>query len=457
MGSPPGDAPRRESRVESNPPTVHRDMLDEWDRLRILGIESFDCFRVDAGACREKISNLESIDALDRDQRSPYSVIPSSFNTGAGIMKINACASGVLGHGFRGGLLGSILCAGAITFGSSASASMLRVPAQYPTIQTAIDAAVDGDVVSIKAGLYLPAATLDTLGKVITVQGEVGPSGTPLVTIDGQDVITVLQCVNSEGQGTLFEHLIIRNGRAPQRGGGMLILNGSSPTLFNCTFIDNDSGCSGGAVASISQSAAASCHPSFVNCTFEGNEASCDGGGFFADGGSSVFVFCQFKNNIADHGGGLANLAGFTGLIDCELSCNDATADGGALHFGPLATVNILDSTIQWNSAVGAGGGILFSSNVQSLGNTTLCGNTPNQIQGIYLDAGGNSIAAVCVGICPDPNGDGIVDGADLAILLGAWGPCGGSSCPGDVNGDGLVDGSDLALILGAWGPCSGC
>ena len=48
-----------------------------------------------------------------------------------------------------------------------------------------------------------------------------------------------------------------------------------------------------------------------------------------------------------------------------------------------------------------------------------------------------------------DLNGDGVVDGADLTILLGAWGTTG----PGDINGDGLVDGADLALLLGLWGP----
>jgi len=47
-----------------------------------------------------------------------------------------------------------------------------------------------------------------------------------------------------------------------------------------------------------------------------------------------------------------------------------------------------------------------------------------------------------------DLNGDGVVNGADLAILLGAWGGTG----LGDINGDGTVNGSDLALLLGAWG-----
>lgn len=55
---------------------------------------------------------------------------------------------------------------------------------------------------------------------------------------------------------------------------------------------------------------------------------------------------------------------------------------------------------------------------------------------------------------CPaDLNDDGQVDGADLGILLGAWGPCSGG-CPADLNGDGQVDGADLGELLGDWGSC---
>lgn len=48
-----------------------------------------------------------------------------------------------------------------------------------------------------------------------------------------------------------------------------------------------------------------------------------------------------------------------------------------------------------------------------------------------------------------DINGDGIVDGADLGILLGEWN---NNSGVGDLNGDGLVDGADLGILLGDWG-----
>lgn len=60
----------------------------------------------------------------------------------------------------------------------------------------------------------------------------------------------------------------------------------------------------------------------------------------------------------------------------------------------------------------------------------------------------------VCGGATPCPsdlNGDGVVDGADLGLLLTAWGSRGGAA---DLNGDGTVDGADLGLLLTGWGTC---
>jgi hypothetical protein len=57
--------------------------------------------------------------------------------------------------------------------------------------------------------------------------------------------------------------------------------------------------------------------------------------------------------------------------------------------------------------------------------------------------------------VCPaDLNHDGVVNGADLGLLLGSWGPCVNPPCIGDINHDGNTDGADLGLLLGAWGPC---
>lgn len=52
---------------------------------------------------------------------------------------------------------------------------------------------------------------------------------------------------------------------------------------------------------------------------------------------------------------------------------------------------------------------------------------------------------------CPaDLDGNGIVDGADLGILLANWNSAGA----GDLDGSGSVDGADLGTLLAAWGKC---
>ena len=47
-----------------------------------------------------------------------------------------------------------------------------------------------------------------------------------------------------------------------------------------------------------------------------------------------------------------------------------------------------------------------------------------------------------------DLNGDGAVNGADLGVLLAAWGT---STPQADLNADGIVDGSDVGLMLANW------
>lgn len=75
-----------------------------------------------------------------------------------------------------------------------------------------------------------------------------------------------------------------------------------------------------------------------------------------------------------------------------------------------------------------------------------------DDFQSITFRAGAGGSSPGC---CPvDLNCDGLVDAADLASLLSAWGPC--VACPTDFDADGIVGASDLAIMLSAWGPCAG-
>lgn len=86
----------------------------------------------------------------------------------------------------------------------------------------------------------------------------------------------------------------------------------------------------------------------------------------------------------------------------------------------------------------------------------TLGGDTANLIlNGALSGASGTStvdLSLVADGATAGPigdlNGDGVVNGADLGILLNAWGQ---SGVPADLDGNGLVDGGDLALLLTNW------
>jgi len=68
-------------------------------------------------------------------------------------------------------------------------------------------------------------------------------------------------------------------------------------------------------------------------------------------------------------------------------------------------------------------------------------------------DPGGNGIIDTCEWCPADLDGNGEVGPFDLALLLGAWGPC-LAGCPEDLNGDCDVGVFDLAILLGCWGPC---
>jgi formylglycine-generating enzyme required for sulfatase activity len=47
-----------------------------------------------------------------------------------------------------------------------------------------------------------------------------------------------------------------------------------------------------------------------------------------------------------------------------------------------------------------------------------------------------------------------MVNGADLGLVLAAWGSDGTDEPGSDINADGQVNGADLAFVIGAFGPC---
>jgi len=104
--------------------------------------------------------------------------------------------------------------------------------------------------------------------------------------------------------------------------------------------------------------------------------------------------------------------------------------------------------TLEWSTLDGGGG--TSSGGAFGLSATIGQPDPGPSSGGTFTLAGGYWVGLAAPPLNPaDLNGDGIVNGADLAIVLGNW----GSSEPiGDINCDGTVNGADLAIVLGAWG-----
>ena len=77
-------------------------------------------------------------------------------------------------------------------------------------------------------------------------------------------------------------------------------------------------------------------------------------------------------------------------------------------------------------------------------------------LRGQLQDANADGVPDVCQQpTCRDADllADRNINGIDLGILLGQWGP-NTQYTVSDINQDGWVDGVDLGMLLGFWGPC---
>ena len=264
----------------------------------------------------------------------------------------------------------------------------------HTSINAAIDAASDGDVIQLSAETYFEGDVIDTVGKAITLLGATDKGGNPVSILDGAESHRVLQCINQEGTDTTFENLVITNGYGPLEylfgenfepyhvGGGMGNSNGSSPKLVNCTFSNNSADYGGGMISNNESS------PTLDNCMFTNNSADYYGGGMYDFVGSPALTNCTFSNNSAEFGGGMAITAGSPALTNCTFSYNSASAYGGGMY---------------------------SDRSSPTLTNCMFCSNTESAIRGLWVDQGGNCLRNNCV----DLDGDGLPDcGTDLELSV---------------------------------------
>ena len=127
-----------------------------------------------------------------------------------------------------------------VTFSFSISAQIIYIPAEYPTIQQGIDAALNGDTVLVDTGIYVER--INFLGKNITIASSylitLDTNYINQTIIDGDSLGSVVSIVSGEDSTALLCGFTIQNG-ADTIGGGICIIN-ASPTIENSIITNNN-------------------------------------------------------------------------------------------------------------------------------------------------------------------------------------------------------------------------
>jgi FG-GAP-like repeat len=271
------------------------------------------------------------------------------------------------------------------------------VPGDYPTIQAAINAVVngalpDGTVVDIQPGTYAEALQIGATPRSMTLRA-VGGAGTAVVDATGKGV-SALQILSATGN-IRVDGLKLRNGRGDFGHGGGFTFQDASPTVVNCTVENNSSGGDGGG-GMLGRSNAV-----FDSCIFQNNSAVQFGGGLFISQGSRpTFANCTIQGNVSGttsnigSGGGVHIQDASPTFISSRIVNNRAAfAAGGILVIGPFgsafgeSTLTVEGSDVSNNTAARfsssdpptEGGGIHIENNaVGVIRGSTIRNNTAN-------------------------------------------------------------------------------
>ncbi|MBN2209794.1 MAG: hypothetical protein JW709_00210, partial [Sedimentisphaerales bacterium] len=303
---------------------------------------------------------------------------------------------------------------------------------RFASIQAAIYAAANGDVIEVPSGTYYEH--INFYGKQITLYSR---SGNPVDTIfDGRFIDlssgslvlslfkgSILTC-SSEETNTVIDGFTITGGLGTYvsaykyRYGGGLFNSSSNPTVTNCiftansvtgdgggmyntqssptitacNFIENSASFAGGGMdnrnesnptvtdCTFSQNTAGTngggmenftnCSSTVTNCTFTANSVTGAGGGMYNSNCSPRVTDCIFNGNVVTSydGGAVYNLTGTPILTQCVFESNIANRYGGAV-MNNGSLANLLDCTFTANSAKTEGGAVMnYNSNARCTG-----------------------------------------------------------------------------------------
>ncbi len=161
----------------------------------------------------------------------------------------------------------------------------------------------------------------------------------------------------------------------------------------------------------------------------------------------------------------LVSTAALLASTTTQLSAAVIVVTQVGVSFSPSTVSAAVGDTIRWNWG-GQGHTVTSGSNCEGDGmfDGDLTSGSPSFEWIVPASVAGSAVDYFCAPHCfffmtgtinvaaagpaGDINGDRIVNGGDLTVLLSAWGTTSG---PADINHDGIVSGPDLAIVLSSW------
>jgi parallel beta-helix repeat protein len=257
----------------------------------------------------------------------------------------------------------------------------------YPTIQSAVDAAQENDIIALTDGTFTGTGNrdIDFRGKAISIVSQEGADN------------CIIDC---QGQGRGF---VFRSGEgADSEVGGITITNADPSDIGGGVFCESSS-------------------PTTRSCTIKGNQAY-RGGGVLCNFSSAVITDCMITSNTASggEGGGIAIDAESNVTIRrCSITDNYSEESGGGIFASGQSSTTISSCTLSNNCSDGSGGGIFNGEDCQTaVSNTILWGNDADDFgTEAYLEFGSSTSFECCDVFLPGVAGPGISEWLDGNIF----------------------------------------
>ncbi len=257
-------------------------------------------------------------------------------------------------------------CDGTVDFG-------FTVNAQFATIQDAIDAAQDGDVVCVPPGKY--EEDINFLGKDIEVYGYEGPDQTTIVGVERTRVVTL---ASGEGPDAWLHGFTITGGFA-ETGAGIYVVEGA-PTLEDLVVEGNECAAGEGSTCRGTGVAVVDADATLIDVEIRGNRAEAAevcGAGLYVGSSSTTTSVSPELTDVSV----LDNYA--TAIIE------EGAAEGGGACFEWLASSGNLQPT--WDGGTVAGNAATADGGIAVGGGIALVGDSLPNFQAMHLFVADNT------------------------------------------------------------------